>query len=449
MRPAPRLAPPLPPGPTESALTQTIQWARDPLHYLDRARERFGPMWTSRLVGFPPLVHLSEPSAIQEVFTGDNDILHAGQSNRVLEPVVGSDSILLLDGPRHLKHRRALLPLFQGERAASHAAVFHAVTLRSIAGWPRGVPFRLFEAMQALTLDVILAGVFGVSHAEEDGSFRDDLRQLVHGAIHPILMLRWAQVDLGRLTPWRRLMRLRASIDRRIYALIDARRASPNGATDMLSILASAREEDGTLMTPKTLRDELVTLLLAGHDTVASGLTWTFHHLFENPLVLERARAEVDDALQGRSFDPSQKLPWIDAVAREALRLVPVLPIVGRRLQADYAIGGVLLPRGARAAPNIYLAHREHRSWRDPTRFSPERFLSAAPSPYAYLPFGGGIRRCIGMAFALVEMRVVVALLLRHLSIARAPGAPTRAVRRGVMITPSGGLPVILRDRSR
>jgi cytochrome P450 len=169
--------------------------------------------------------------------------------------------------------------------------------------------------------------------------------------------------------------------------------------------------------------------------------------LLENPAVLERAVAEADEVFRNEDSDPTQNLPWIDAVVRESLRLTPVLPIVGRRLQADYAIGGATLPRGARAAPNVYLTHRESSHWPEPTRFRPERFLASNPSPYAYLPFGGGIRRCIGMNFARVEMRVVVALVLRHLSIARAPGRPTRAVRRGVVLTPSESLPIIVRAR--
>jgi cytochrome P450 len=442
----------LPPGPVEPAIVQTAAWVRDPVRYLERARARFGPIWTSRLVGFPPLVHLSDPDAIRAVFTGDPSVLHAGDANRVLEPVVGARSLFLRDGAAHLDARRMLLPAFQAQRMHGYAATFRAIAAREVARWPRGRAFELHARAQSLTLDVILEAMFGLSDPEAQRALRGELAALLDGMTSPLLLLPRAQVELGPLTPWSRLVRLRASVDRRIHALIDARRAATGPErSDVLSLLARA-PTSGQPMSREVLRDELMTLLVAGHDTVATALSWTLHHLAEHPAVLERAHREVDDALGASPDEPARwgPLPWLDAIVEESLRLTPVLPIVARRLEEDLRIGGVLIPRGARAAPDAYLAHREPSQWSEPTRFLPERFLEGPrPSPYAYLPFGGGARRCIGMAFSLLELRVVLATVLHRVHVRRAPGPAIRPVRRGVALIPSRGTPLIVEDRIR
>jgi cytochrome P450 len=434
----------LPPGPRAPALVQTLWWARDPIGYVERARARYGPIWTSRLSGFPPLVHLSDPEAIQEVWKGDPEVMLAGEANRVLEPILGSASLFLLDGAAHLRERRMLAPPFHGGAIASYARIFEEVTERALARWPRGRAFSLSAETQALTLDVILEAVLGLARGHVRDALREDLAALLDGATHPAMLLRPLQREALGLSPWGRLMRRSRKIDARLFALVDERRAAPSeGHVDLLSLLAAAKDEDGAPMSRTQLRDELVTLIVAGHDTVASGLAWALHHLSCAPDALARAQAEVD------AQRDASTLPYVDAVVKEALRLTPVLPIVARRATRDVRIGGVTIPRGARAAPNVWLSHREPAAWPDPLRFSPERFLGArAPSASTYFPFGGGVRRCIGASFATAEMRAVLAAILARVEPVAAPGPPIVPVRRGVALVPSRGMPILIRDRA-
>jgi len=433
----------LPPGPTEPALVQTLQWAWQPLAYLERARERFGPLWTSRLVGFPPLIHLSDPAAIREVFGGPTEQLRAGEANRVLEPILGSHSLFLLDGARHASERRLLVKPFQAGRLGSYQTRFREAALRCVESWPLDQPFCLWPRLQALTLDVILETVFGLETKQEREQFRREMTALLDGITHPLLLLRALQIELRGLTPWGRLRALQRGMDARIHDLIARRRAgAPADRDDILTLLLQARRDDGASLDDGELRDELVTLLVAGHDTVATSLAWMFHHLAHSPDALARTLAEVD-RMRSEVGDSS----WIEAVVKESLRLTPSLPIVARLLESDLTIGGVKLPRGSRAAPSIYLAHREPREWAEPARFRPERFLDSTISPFSYLPFGGGARRCIGMGFALLQMRVVAATILERVSVEPAPGRKIRAVRRGVVLTPSEGMPIVARRR--
>lgn len=442
----------LPPGPAEPAALQTLQWILRPLDYLERARARFGKVFTSRLVGFPPLVHFTDPEAIREIFTGPPDALHAGEANAILEPILGTFSLLTLDREPHLRQRRLLLPPFHGQRMQAYGAVMRQITELSLERWPRGAPFRLHERARSIALEVILRTVFGLQGDGEARRIGGELTELFDLAEkNPLLLLPFAQADLGPLSPWGRFVRRMQSIDGRLFELIAARRREADAGArrerdDVLSLLIEARDEDGRPMSARELRDELMTLLVAGHDTVATGLSWTIHHLIENPHALEHAYNEVDRA-SGAADGGCADLPWLDAVIKESLRLTPVLPIVGRRLQRDMRIGGIDLPAGVRAAPNVYLTHRDPDCFARPERFDPERFLDARLNPYAYFPFGGGVRRCIGMAFALYEMRVVLATVLRRLWLRRAPGAKVRAVRHGVALAPSRGMPIVVSSR--
>ncbi len=412
----------LPPGPKSPAAVQTWQWASDPLRYLTRARARFGRMWTSRLVGFPPLVHISDPALIRETFTGNADVLCAGEANRILKPMLGPSSLFILDGEMHLRERRLLLPLFNSERMQTYAQSFRGATERMVDQLPRGKSVALFPYLQDLTLRIVMSAVFG----SEEKSLGDDLKALVEGMVHPVMLLPFAQVSFG---PWRRLMRLKQRVHARIDDLAENARADTR--EDILALLVRSGFERSAL------RDELVTLLVAGHDTVATALAWTIHHLLDNPDVLERAQLEADRG----------ETAYLDAVAKEALRMTPVLPIVGRFLTDDLPLGGYRLPRGVRVAPNAFLTHHDPELWPEPQRFDPQRFIGVTPHPYSYLPFGGGVRRCIGMAFALAEMRAVLGVLLHRLTFARGSSQPVRAVRRGVVLMPSASLRVVVHAR--
>src|SRR5262249_25901303 len=303
-------------------------------------------------------------------------------------------------------------------RMQAYGEVMRDITAAVVDGWPVGRSFPIHREMQRVTLEVILRTVFGVDEGPRLTRLRDLLTTLLERATKPYALL--LQVDLGPWSPWGRLVRIGREVDEMLFAEIARRRAGrSNGRTDVLSTLVEARDEQGQPMTDQELRDEMFTLLVAGHETTATSLAWAFHRLLANPRTLERAREELGRVAGGGPLEPSQvaSLEYLDAVAKETLRLNPILPVVGRRLAVPMRIAGRDLPAGVLATPCIYLAHRRPEFWPNPARFDPDRFIGLRPSPYAFLPFGGGIRRCLGMAFALYEMKVVLAEVLRRVTL--------------------------------
>ncbi len=403
-----------------------------------------------RLVAHDPFVLVSDPEVVREVFTGPPEKLRAGEANVVLEPILGQSSVLLLDGPRHMRQRRLLLPPFHGQRMRAYGAIIRDATLRSLVRWPRGRAFAAHEHTQAITLDVILRAVFGVDDARPLRALDEVLAELLERIANPIWLLRPLQADFGPLSPGRQLARLLGRVDELLFALLRERRGQPcEGREDIVTMLLGARHEDGSPMSDTELRDELLTLLVAGHETTARSLAWTFHRLLEHPDALRAAVEEVDRVFPDGAIDPDRvgELAYLEAVVKETLRLNPVVPLVGRRLQERMRFADLELPAGVVVVPSIYLTHRNPQVWPAPERFDPSRFLGAKVSPYAFFPFGGGVRRCIGMAFALYEMQVVLATVLSRVRIRRAPGAKVRLVRRSITFAPSDGMPLVVDDR--
>ena len=424
----------LPPGPRLPALAQGLWFAMRPVDYFEICRKRYGDPFTVLLPSTPPVVMFSEPSAIKDIFTGDEELLRAGEATVILRPIVGPNSLLLLDGNRHHRERRMMSPPFHGERMRAYADVMREATERAMARWPVGEPFPLMRETQAITLDVIVRAVFGMTDGDAMAGLSDRLRRFVSSAVNPIYLWQRLQVDLGPLTPWGRFVRLRREIDELLDAEIAARRS--DGGTerdDVLSMLLADRDENGEPMGDAELRDELITLLLAGHETTASSLAWTVHRILTEPGVRERAASDGD---------------YLDAVIRETMRMNPVIPDVLRIVKAPLRIGGYDLPAGVAVAPNIYAAHHRSDTWGDPYVFRPERFLGTKPGPYEFFPFGGGMRRCLGAAFALYEMKVVLSTLLARAELAIAPGYRLRVVRRNITWAPSDGMPVVVTRRA-
>jgi cytochrome P450 len=421
---------------------------------MEKCARRFGDCFT---VGFPivpgtrrrprrpTFVFFSDPDAIRTIFTGDEEQLRAGEANAFLEPILGEHSLLLLDGARHLHERRMVQPPFHGERMQAYGEVMRDVTARAVAAWPAGRPFPIHPEMQRITLEVILRTVFGVDEGPRLVRLRDLLTEILAIGSNPFVLV--FQVDLGRWTPWGRLMRLVREVDDMLLAEIARRRAAnPERQSDVLSMLIAARDEQGEPMSDRQLRDEMFTLLVAGHETTATSLAWTFHRILRHGDVRERLRAELARVVGRGPLQPRHvpALEYLDATVKETLRLNPIIPLVGRRLEAPMTIGGRRLPPGVIATPCIYLAHRRPDLWPEPRRFQPERFLGARPSPYAYFPFGGGVRRCIGMAFALYEMKIVLAEVLSRVVLHAAPDHRVRVVRRSITLAPSDGMPVVV-----
>ena len=426
--------PALPPGPKGPKTLQIGRFLLQPTAFLDSCQRRYGDYFTLRLPNRTSVIS-SDPAAVKTVFTGDPEQLLAGRSNAILQPILGDRSVLLLDGREHLRQRRLLLPPFHGERMQAYAETMRAVAERAVASWPRGREFPVQPSMQAITLEVILRTVFGIEGGERVERVGAPLRRLLDATASQsrLLALQLTSSEAPRpRSPWGRFNALVAEADRVVYEEMQARRSTlgEGGHEDVLSLLLAARDEEGRPLTDLELRDELMTLLLAGHETTATALSWTLERLVRHPAALARLSEE----------HRAGETDYLDATIKEALRLRPVVPGVIRRLQRPLTIGGMDLPEGVHIAPSIYLIHRRPDVYPDPEAFRPERFLGDdQPGTYEWLPFGGGIRRCLGASFALYEMRMVLAAILRLATLETTADEPEAVRRRFVTFTPAHG----------
>jgi cytochrome P450 family 135 len=432
----------LPSGPTEPPLVQTMRWLIRPVAFMESCRRRYGDAFTVRFLGFErPMVMLSDPGAIRALYTAHEHGLPPGRTIALL-PVMGPGSVLLLEGREHLMRRKLMLPPFHGERMRSYEATVRQVAEREIDGWPAGERFALHPRMQAVTLEVILRAVFGVTDSARSARLRARLPRLLGETASPSLQFRvLLSHRLGRGDPLKGLARLVEEIDELLLAEIAERRADPNHGEreDILSLLVAARFEDGTQMSAREVRDQLVTLLLAGHETTATALAWTFDLLLRHPAALARLTAELD---------AGEEDVYLRAVIAESLRLRPVVPLAGRRLASELEADGLSLPAGTDVTPAIWLTHTRADLYPEPYAFRPERFLDNAPTTYGWVPFGGGIRRCLGAAFAEMELRIVLEAVLRRVVLTPASAGAERVTRRNVTLSPRHGTVVSSRPRS-
>ena len=438
----------LPPGPRLPAYAQTLAYLARPIDFLVQCHRRYGDCFTIDTLLFGVEVCVVHPDAIRQIFTGDPDLLRAGEANAPLEPLLGARSVLLLDGPEHLRHRRLLMPPFHGERMLAYARTMRAITEEAVARFPVGRPFALHPHMQRITLDIILRTVLGVEEGPHLVALREALASLLDrtaSATGSVGLAPLFRKSFYGLTPWDGFLRERRRADALVYQQIARRRAAAargdDRRDDILGMLLSARDEEGRPMTDAELRDELTTLLVAGHETTATMLCWTLDLILADARVHGRVRAEVEDG-DGASHD------YLDATVKEALRLRPVVPAVGRKLKAPMEIGGVPLPAGVFVVPSLYLTHRLPAYYPDPEAFKPERFLGKKPDPYAWLPFGGGARRCLGMAFALFELSQVLVAILARARLRKAHPAPAPVRLRGFTFVPGRGAEVVMDARA-
>jgi cytochrome P450 family 135 len=418
----------LPPGPRMPRALQTVIWARRAQWMLAQCRRRFGDTFRLEIAYEGTWILLSDPEDVRRVFTGDPNVLHAGEANGILRPVLGDHSLLLLDGAVHMEQRKLMLPSFHGERMKRYGDLMAEIAAAEIERWPRAAPYRIRPRMQAVTLEIILRAVFGVAEGARLEQLRQQLRRMLDMLTDPrwlVFLLALGPERIRRFPPFRREVE---AVDRLIYGEIAERRkvGDLEERVDILSLLLQARHEDGRPMTDRELRDELVTLLVAGHETTATALAWAVERLARHPEKLDRLAAEVaagDDA-------------YLKAVVLETLRLRPVISIVNRTLKEPFEVGGYTLPAGVRVAPCIYLVHRRADVYPEPERFLPERFLEQAPGTYTWIPFGGGVRRCLGGAFAQFEMEVVLRELVARTTVRPARPEPERVFRRAITETP-------------
>lgn len=440
-----------PPGPTEPAWLQTLTYARDPVAALETWGARHGDLFTVRILGLPPLVFAAAPAELRQIFTASPEDLLAGQANGQIRPIVGSRSILTLDGQEHHRHRRMMLPPFHGERMATYAEVIREVTERAMATWPTERAFALHPHMLQITLEVILRTVFGIEQPARVATFSDLFAELIARWSSPLLpMLALYGLDPLRLAPWLPVAKKKRALDAALRSEILKREQAlaTSGAaagTDIFSLLLSARDEAGQPLTPEELRDELVTLMIAGHETSATTLAWVFERLLVHPGVLARVLAELATfTVDGRvDLTRIDQLFYLDAVVRETLRQRPILAFIARIAAVPFEIGGYRVPEGTYLCPAIHLAHRRAETFPDPERFDPDRFLGKKVDPYAFVPFGGGGRRCLGMAFAMFEIKAILATVLSHVSLRLEGASPLARELRGVTVAPSRGTRVI------
>jgi cytochrome P450 len=427
----------LPPGPRAPRWVQTLRWWARPVPAFERYRARFGKRFTMRLLAAPPFVILSDPNDVKQVFTAPAEVLHPGEGARILEPVIGRNSVILLDEDAHLAQRRLMLPAFHGEQVGRLTKLMGEVAAAEVERWPRDEPVALHPRLQALTLEVILRTVFGLDEGARLERLREGLTDVLAIGVSPVSLLPMLQRDIGRLSPWRRFVRTRAAVDAELFALIDERRADATERDDVLSLLLAARHEDGSPMTPQELRDELMTLLVAGHETTASELAFAFERLVRNPAVLARLTDEIGGA-DGEAY--------LTATVQETLRRRPVLPNAAPRLiMEEIEVGGWRYPKGACLVAHAYLIHHDPAIYADPYAFRPERFLDQSPGTYTWIPFGGGRRRCLGATFAMVEMKVVLrAVLERARPRLAGDGRLEISRRRAITLSPRDGAQVVL-----
>jgi cytochrome P450 len=435
----------LPPGPSTPAAIQLIATWKRPGPSLLRLRQRYGKRISVQLPFQPPFVILSDPADIKELFTAPPDAVHPGEGARVLEPLIGRNSVILLDEAPHLEQRKLLLPAFHGEKMQRLAGTMTELSEREIASWPRDVPVTLHPRLQRLTLEIILRAVFGLEEGQRFNELRDSLTGVLAFSESPLSVL----PALRRFTGWMPSVQRFDALTRRanelMFGLVEERRAAEQAGEplgdDILAMLLQARHEDGSPMSADELRDELMTALVAGHETTASQLAWGFERLAREPEVVARLVEELD-AGEGDEY--------LNATINEILRHRPVLPNAEPRLtKRPITIGGFEYPAGVSLLASAFLVHHDPEIYPEPNAFRPERFVGNSPGTYTWIPFGGGRRRCLGASFALQEMRIVLRATLERFELSPAADRPERTARRSITFSPEGGATVVLRERQR
>ncbi|BAZ51063.1 cytochrome P450 [Nostoc sp. NIES-4103] len=444
----------LPNGSHAPKLIQTLRGIWRPIEALENARERYGDIFMSHFSTLPRQIIISSPQAIQEIFTADSKLFDSGSGNRLIEPFVGPNSVIVLDGDRHMQQRKLLMPPFHGERMRAYSQTICEITEEVTNQWTIGKEFIARPQMQNISLQVILKTVFGLKQGERYQQIRQVLTAMLDSFNSPwkssLLFFNFLQQDLGAWSPWGNFIRQRQQLDELVYQEIHERRIKAElEGEDILSLLMSSRDEQGQPMTDVELRDELMTMLFAGHETTAIALAWALYWIHYIPEVREKLLQELN-SIDIKNANPTTiaQLPYLNAVCSETLRIYPVaffsLP---RILRDDMQFFGYDLPKGTYLSVCIYLTHHRPDIYPEPNQFRPERFLERQFSPYEFLPFGGGNRRCIGMAFAMFEMKLVLATILSRYSLQLLESRPLLPVRRGLVFAPAGGVHLAVKEQ--
>jgi cytochrome P450 len=434
--------PRVPPGSRLPGSAQSLQWFRDPVRFMERSRDRLGKSFSVKLGPLKRCTFIADPDLAWPVLTGDPELMRMGSTNGIFRPVLGDTSLFLLDGPEHKRHQALIRPSFHRGAVQGFSAVVAELAAREVATWPLGSSFPVQERMRDVTLQMIFRSVLGVVDDTRDSRLRELVHELLDQVQSPIAVLPAFQRDLGGRSPFARLMRTVAAIDELLYEEIGERRYDPSRADrdDVLSMLVLPQVHESGFMSDREIRDELMTLLIAGHETTATALSWTFERLLRSPEALARCVEEIAGGDRGEAY--------LDAVVRESLRQRPVLPITARKLTRPVALGDWTFPKGWTLMPCIYLIHQDPDVYPDPERFRPERFLGPdAPSNRVWLPFGAGARHCIGNGLAMMAIKVILRTVLRRVELEPDRPEPEQVVRRNFTLGPSRGARVFVRRR--
>ena len=445
-----------PNGPSSPALLRRLRmlkWIFRPLEVLEERAKRYGETFVISKNVSPLVVYFSNPAAIQQIFTADPELFDTGSANDILLPLLGEHSLILLNGRSHQRQRRLLMPPFHGDRLRTYGQLICAITEQVISGWKVGEPFTVRASMQEISLQVILSAVFGLHEGQRFDQLRKILTSLLDSVGSPLssmlLFFPSLQKDWGPLSPWGRFLRLKQQIDQLLIAEIKERRKqADSNRDDILSLLLAARDEAGEPMTDEELRDELLTLLFAGHETTASALAWALYWIDYLPEVQDKLLHELKTLPDNADPSAISRLPYLNAVCCETLRIYPIaLNPFPRVTKSPIEIMGYQFEPGTLLLPSIYLTHQREDIYPEPKRFKPERFLERQFSPYEYLPFGGSNRRCIGLAFAQFEMKLVVATILSHCELKLVSNRPLKPTRRGLTVAPPGNMQMVVTQR--
>lgn len=430
----------LPPGP-RFGIVQSLGYMRDPYAiYADRIARYGDPVRIPTING--PLVVTADPEGVKQIFAADPDTFEVWTPD-LLAPMVGSNSLLLVSGARHRRDRKLLTPPFHGARMRAYGESMRGSTLRVAGRFREGEPFLAQTCTQALSLDIIIRTVFGVVEPHKVDALRMAIVGVAETAHPTILFFRSLRRSLGGYGPWDAFVRARDSLDRIMFAEIRERRQSGHSGEDILSMMLAARYEDGGAMSDDELRDELLTLLLAGHETTAIALAWSLYWLHRHPDTLAKVHAELDALPPDAAPDALAQLPYLDAVCSETLRLHPIVPDIARRLRRPFELKGYLLPAGESVGVAITALHNRTDLYPEPTRFRPERFIERRFSPFEWAPFGGGARRCLGAAFAQFEMKIVLGTLLRAYRFRLDEPGDVKPARRSITMGPATGVRLV------
>ncbi|OKH38111.1 cytochrome P450 [[Phormidium ambiguum] IAM M-71] len=445
-------------GPQSPTFVQTLQWIFRPMQYMEECAKRYGDIFTIQLgAEFDPLVYVSNPKALQQILTNDTTkpFTAPGDINKIFEPLTGKLSIFGLSGKQHQRQRQLMMPPFHGDRMLTYANTIAEVTEKIMSRWQVGESFCARTSTQAITLRVIMQAVFGLYDGPRAQQLEKVLGEMIDEASSPLsvtmIYFPFLQKDLGAWSPWGKYLRRKAQVDQLIYDEIRERRANFDPSrTDILNLLMEARDEAGEGMTDEELHDELMALLLAGHETTATALAWALYWIHQIPEVRSKLLAELDTL--GENPDPNAifKLPYLNAVCCETLRIYPVAMLTFPRVvQEPVNLAGYALQPGTVLLGSIYLTHQREDLYPEPKKFKPERFLERQFSPYEFLPFGAGARRCIGFAFAQFEMKMVLAKMLSRFDLQLVDNNEIKPVRRGLVTAPNRSIQLLVKGKSR